>query len=309
MKTILLKYRFWVLGVLIVAVLGWYFITDPDGGAETMARIQWLLWLVVCGLPSYLLRKALMPGDSKTLLREARAGSTPAAIVWAAMALLSGLLFLAFAGMAHAGPPPVKSLPYLPVLQAEIREHWPDVSSRAVFAGQVEQETCPSLNSQKCWNPGAELKTAREYGFGLGQLTRTARFDNFAASRELHPSLRDWQWPDRYDAARQLRTMILMDKGNYRRLPGVPAGRERLAMMLAGYNGGMGGLLADRRLCASIAGCDPDRWFENVEKHSLKNKVAARGYGQSFFSINREYPRNILGFRREHYLEWFKEKI
>jgi hypothetical protein len=305
----ILKYRFWVLWIFSAAVLGWYFATDPDGGAETMARVQWLLWLIVCSGPTYLLRKALMPGDSKTLFREAQAGSLPAAVIWASMAILSGILFLALASMAHAAPPPVKSLPYLPVLGQELAAHWPDISSCSTFAGQIEQETCPSLTSSKCWNPRAELKTTREYGFGLGQLTVTSKFDNFAAARGLHPSLRDWEWPARYDAGRQIRTMILMDKGNYRRLPFVKDGRERLAMMLAGYNGGMSGVLADRRLCAAIDGCNPDKWFGHVERHSLKNKVAARGYGKSFFEINRDYPRNILGVRRSHYTEWFGEAI
>lgn len=300
------KHRFWVLWAAALGVLTWYWLTDPDGGAETIGRLQWLLWLAVVGAPTYLMRKALMPGDSKALLREAREGSIPAAVVWAAMAILTGLLFLAFASMARAEPP-AKALPYLPVLQTEIDNHWPDIPLRSAAAAQVEQETCPSLAHRKCWNPRTELKTSREYGFGLGQLTVTRRFDNFSAARGLHPSLRDWQWQDRYDADRQLRTMVLMNRGNYRRLKFVENTRERLAMTLAAYNGGMGGVLSDRRVCASVSGCDPDLWFGNVERHSLKAKSAARGYGKSFFEINREYPRNILGFRREHYAAWFGE--
>ena len=308
LQKMILKYRFWVMGVFLTAVLGWYFVTDPDGGAETMARIQWLVWLVVVSGPVYLLRRALMDGArSQEAYRQAMRSPMGAGLVFLGLCLLTGLLFLAFTSMARASVPPARSLAYLPVLQEEITNHWPGSPGRAVFAGQVEQETCPSLTSAKCWSPREELKTAREYGFGLGQLTVTSRFDNFAAARGLHPSLREWKWDDRYDARRQIRALVLMDRGHYQRLPSVQNSRERMAMTLSAYNGGMGGLLADRRLCATIPGCDPDRWFGHVEIHSLKNKVAARGYGKSFFEINREYPVKILGVRRSHYVAWFGE--
>ncbi len=77
--------------------------------------------------------------------------------------------------------------------------------------------------------------------------------------------------------------------------------QDRLAMMLSGYNGGNGAVLQDRKLCQASPGCDPDRWFGHVEHHSRKAKVAARGYGKSFFAINREYPRTILFARSRKY--------
>ena len=169
------------------------------------------------------------------------------------------------------------------------------------MAAQVEQETCASLKSAKCWNPRAELKTSREYGFGLGQLTVTSRFDNFKEARKLDVSLRDWAWADRYDPGRQLRTMVLMDKAGFSRLSFIPDQHERLAMSFAGYNGGVGGVLSDRRVCAATKGCDPNRWFGHVEHTSLKAKTAAQGYGQSFFQINRGYVQNIMVVRRQKY--------
>lgn len=306
-KDFIKGYRFWMLWAASLAVIVWYLVTDPDGGAETLVRIQWLAWLVVCAGPTYLVRKALMPGDSKGLLVNAKGGSVSSAIVWLGMAILTGLLFLAFAGQARAGGWPDKATPYLPVLQAEIESHWPEVPLQSALAGQTEQETCPSLTHKKCWNPRAELKTDREYGVGLGQVTTTKRFDNFAEARKLHPSLRDWSWEDRYDASRQLRTMILMDRAAWRKLSFATNGHERLAMTLAAYNGGLGGVLSDRRVCAAVDGCNPNIWFGHVEHHSLKNKVAAKGYGQSFFQINRAYPKNILGFRKDRYKSFFGE--
>lgn len=302
------KYRILVLLIAAFAVLAWYWLTDPDGGAETIARLQWLAWLVVVAGPVYLIRRALMDGArSLEAYRTAVQHPIGAGLVFLGLCLLTGLLFLAFAGQARAEWPPKQSIQYLPTLQSEIQAHWSDAPICAVFAAQVEQETCPSLKSPKCWNPRTELKTDREYGFGFGQTTVTAKFDNFAEARKLHPTLREWKWEDRFDPARQLRTMLLMDRGNYRRLSFVENEQERLAMAFAGYNGGMGGVLSDRRVCASVPGCNPDLWFGHVERHSLKAKVAAKGYGKSFFEINREYPRNIMGFRQQHYAAWFKE--
>lgn len=304
-----LIYRFGVLWGVSLAIVAWYWLTDPNGGAETLARLQWLAWVVVAAGPVYLLRRAFHPeARSGQAYRRAMESPIGAGLVFLSLALLTGLLFLAFSGQARAQQPPRTALAYLPLLQGEIAAHWPDLPVRSALAAQVEQETCPSLKSVKCWNPRAELKTPREYGFGLGQLTVTKRFDNFAAARGLDASLRTWAWEDRYDPARQLRVMVLMDRNGYRRLQLVADPRERLAMAFSAYNGGLGGVLADRRLCHQVKGCDAGRWFGHVERYSLKAKTkTTSGYGQSFFDINRGYVRAVLIDRRPRYASWFGE--
>jgi len=200
---------------------------------------------------------------------------------------------------------PPNAVIYLPVLQAEIRTHWPQAPLPSTLAAQVEQETCYHLKHKKCWNPRAELKTEREYGFGLGQLTVTKRFDNFAEAKKLHSTLASWQWEERYDPARQLRTMVLMDKAAWLRLSFVDDEIERLAMTFSAYNGGLGGVLQDRKLCASVAGCNPNLWFGHVADYSFKKKTKTSGYGQSFYDINREYVVNVLTTRRAKYAAYF----
>lgn len=304
------KHRLWVMWGAALAVVGWYFLTDPNEGAETLSRLQWMAWIVVAVGPVYLLRRTFHPeARSGQAYRKAMESPTGAGLVFLGLTILTGILFLAFAGHAAASGLPAGAVKYLPVLSAEQREHWVDILLPSALAAQVEQETCASLKSPHCWNPRTELKTDREYGFGLGQLTVTPKFNNFNEARRLDSSLRDWQFADRYDPAKQLRAMVLMDKSGYTRLPYITDPKERLAMAFSAYNGGLGGVLADRRLCAATAGCDSGKWFDNVERASLKAKVAVHGYGQSFFQINRGYVRSVMIERRSKYALAMGESI
>lgn len=204
---------------------------------------------------------------------------------------------------------PPNAVQYMPVLVAEVKSHWPGVPVPYALAAQVEQETCSSLKSRKCWNPQAELKTAREYGFGLGQLTVTSRFDNFKEAKKLHSSLADWKWENRYNPAYQLRTMVLMDKFAFNKISWASDDYERQAMSFAAYNGGLGGLLSDRTVCRATEGCDPTRWFGHIENTSKKSKAKYKGYGKSFFEINREYVVNIMTVRLTKYIEMMRRLL
>ena len=128
---------------------------------------------------------------------------------------------------------------HLPTLRSELYAIWPSASPKSAFAAQVHKETCASLRSKKCWSPTAELKTDREYGFGLGQLTVTKKFDNFKEAKKLHPSLKDWEWENRYNPVYQLRTMVLMDKFNYGKFSWAEVDYERMAFSFAAYRGGI----------------------------------------------------------------------
>lgn len=196
---------------------------------------------------------------------------------------------------------PALATVYLPMLAAVIALLWPSMPDRALIAAQIEQETCPSLTSKKCWNPRTELKTSREYGFGLGQLTVTKKFNNFEAARGWDKSLAGWKWEDRFNADMQLRALVAYDRNLYSQIHFGATDQDRLAFMFSAYNGGLGGLLKDRRMCASVKGCDPERWFGHIENHSFRAKTSVAGYGKSFFDINREYVRNILFVRSPKY--------
>ena len=196
---------------------------------------------------------------------------------------------------------PPNAPPYITILQQEVATYWPLGRFPSVLAAQIEQESCISVRHPLCWSPRVELKTAREYGFGLGQITITAKFNNFLAATRLDKSLNDWRFEDRYDGRKQIRTLLLMNAGNYKLVGQQATEVDRLAMTLAAYNGGLGGVYSDVRVCKGTKGCDPTKWFGNVEFTSLKNKIPAPGYGETFFTTNHCYPWRVMYRRREKY--------
>jgi len=209
---------------------------------------------------------------------------------------------------------PLKAHRYAPVLASKQRSLWPDAPEGFTLAGLVEQESCTSLKSPRCWDPHAELKTRREYGFGLGQITvaykadGSERFNKFKELKGQYASLHAWRWEDRYDPGYQLTAIVEMVHGIWRRIPPADGADAQWAFTLNSYNGGLGGLLQDRRYCASSRGCNPKLWFGNIETHSLKSRAPQPGYGgQSWFSITRGYVRNVLKVRRAKYAQFWED--
>jgi hypothetical protein len=222
------------------------------------------------------------------------------------------LLLLPVIALAGALPPGAEL--YGPVLVEKQRAVWPKAPQPHTLGGLVEQESCITLKHSRCWNPRAELKTSREYGFGFGQITvayradGSVRFNKFEELKTAHDSLRGWAWADRYNPGYQLTAIVEMTLGLWRRVATSPGAttEDQWAFVLSSYNGGVGGLLQDRRLCDNTAGCDPARWFGNVEKTSMKSKTPQAAYGgKSWYSINREYVRNVITIRREKYRGMF----
>lgn len=182
-----------------------------------------------------------------------------------------------------------------------MKSTWNDISMPDVIPALFEQETCYSLKHSRCWSTMAELKTDREYGFGLGQLTVTKKFNAWDEAKGLDKRLKSWQWEDRYDAEKQMIAGVSMVKRNYHIFKYAVNDYERFAFSFAAYNGGIGGIQSDQRICRNTKGCNEWIWFDNVEKTSLKQKTSVKGYGKSFFEINREHAHNIMKVRRFKY--------
>lgn len=309
--------------VLPLAVLAWFAWSDPSHGADTLLRVQlWAQALLITGV-AYLVARGLsgrVRGEG--LADAAQRGSVASGVAFAGLCVLRGLvlvgLLLFFAGTVRAediGPVgsaavPARALPLLPVLRQQVAQVWPDMPTPAYFGALVEHESCITLTHPRCWSPASRLRSAREEGAGLGQLTRAwssdgrPRFDALADARRLDPrGLAELRWETVYQRPDlQLRSLVLMTRSTYGRLtPLVPAHGPRLAMTDAAYNGGFGGVLNERRACALRSACDPDQWFGHVERICLKSKAPLYA-GRSACDINRHHVADVLLQRMPRYV-------
>lgn len=177
------------------------------------------------------------------------------------------------------------------------------------FAALIEHESCISLKHSRCWAPTSRLKSDREEGAGLGQLTRafkadgSTRFDALEDSKRLDPrGLNELRWDTVYQRPDlQMRVIVLMTRASWNRLLTlVPDDEPRLAMTDAAYNGGMGGVLNERRACGLREGCNPNQWFGHVEKVCLKSTKPLYA-GRSACDINRHHVHDVLHTRMPKY--------
>lgn len=308
--------RLWGLWLMSVMVIGWLFYTDPDNGASTRDMLQGALTGGLAATFAYLVRKTLL--DYINLKEYCRAAleqrNTAAAIVALGVLIFMSALLLVFSPRVHAQDirtyVPAGAHVYGPVLKVEQVRLWPAHPMPSMLGALVEQESCITLKHSRCWNPAARLKTDREEGAGMGQITRayhgdgSIRFDSLASVRQLDPSLAEWSWANVYRRPDlQLRAIVVMNRDCYRRIGRlVTDDSARLQMCDAAYNGGWGGLQQERRACGQRADCDPQKWFGHVEQVCLKSKTRWKGYGMSACDINREHVRMVAVERRSKYV-------
>lgn len=312
------RWRWWAVLALPVAVI----VVNsfgPDGWHEPMVRLLWLSWSALCIALAHSARKALFDyAAGRQAWLKAMEHPIGAGLAFLGLCIVSAVLFFSFVGFARAAPVDVQT--YVPanaqrladVVTNEIERTWPTMPRRSYLGALVEQETCITLTHSTCWSPQARLKTSREEGAGLGQLTRAwdasgqLRFDALAETRALAPAdLVELDWQTVYTRADLgLRAALVKLKDCDARLQrlGKFDPLERVAFCDAAYNGGWGGLQQDRKLCGLRTGCNPAQWFGHVEHTSGKSRAKWQGYGQSAFDINRGHVRATLTVRRPKYL-------
>lgn len=297
----------WVVPALVLLAL---WLTDPDGGASTKIWIVRLLTAVLVIALSHWGLKAehdYPEADRRSLFGIIRSAedSNPGKPIGAGLALIAEAVVLyaflsVFSGMAHGQTLELqRAHRYLPTLDREVDRTWAAHPDRTVLAGQISNETaCPRPRS--CWLPTAELRSAREQGVGFGQFTRTfradgsTRFDALTEIVQRHPALNGLSWDtitSRPDL--QLRAFVLKARDDFNTFRAVPALHERMLFGLVSHNRGAGGVQAERRACAISPGCDPGRWFGNVERHCTASHAALYG-SRSACDISRAYPTDIL---------------
>lgn len=299
----------WRVAGILIAALVVLFLSPYVAGAllEPGIEVFGVFTAMLLGgvAVAHVVRRLLFPGiGMRRTAKDASITPVGSGLVFLGICLVLAAVILGVSPAVAAIPDNAKL--YLPILIEEQQRHWSDAPMPSALASQVEQETCRSLRHPDCWSPRAELRTAREYGFGLGQLTVTSRFNAFSEITARHASLKGWAWHDRYNPRMQARALILKLQDNYAAIKDTHNDWGRLSMALSAYNGGLGGLNQDRRLCRATPGCDPSRWSGHVERTSYKSRIAVSGYGKSFFDINREYVRNVMVVRRPKYDAWFR---
>lgn len=280
---------------LLVALLA----TDPDKGVTTGLLVMSIAVGILAVLFAHLARKALHDypeADMQRLFGRAAEHPIGAGLALVALALISSALLGLFGRAARAEglQPPAAAMPLLPVLRSEIAAQWPGHPMPAYFGGLVEHETaCP--RPSQCWRPTAQLKTPREEGAGLGQLTRAyspggaLRFDALAEMRQAHPALAELDWATIYQRPDlQLRALVLKSRADWLAIG--PAARVEFADLA--YNAGRGRVSMDRRACGLKAGCDPGQWWGHVELTCTASRAPIYGH-RSACDISRHHVADV----------------
>jgi hypothetical protein len=205
---------------------------------------------------------------------------------------------------------PEKAKIYAPILRTEQLKYWPTHPMPEVLAGLGEQESCLSLKHKKCWDPKSQLKTSREEGASIFQITRafnsdgSIRFDALNELKNKHPVLGEWNWNNVYTRADlSLAAVVLKTNDDYKSLYLIRDPIERLYFQDSAYNGGMGGVQNDRRACGLKKGCNPQIWFDNVENSCTKSMKPL--YGSTACAINRLHTTNVFKVRSNKYKPFF----
>lgn len=204
---------------------------------------------------------------------------------------------------------PEQAMQYLPVLSTQVKDVMPGFHAPEYFGALVEHESgCPGIKSM-CWNPKARLKSAREEGAGLSQITRaykedgSLRFDALAETRKLDPrGLNELRWDTVYERPDlQLRVMVVMTRQNWNRVGKLTQDPNyQLKLTDLSYNAGFGRVLNDMRACSTTAGCDAQKWEGHVEQTCTASKKALYG-NRSACDISRHHVTDVVNTRMPKY--------
>ena len=189
----------------------------------------------------------------------------------------------------------------IPVVYKESVRLLPNFPLYSYFPALIEHESCITLCSKRCWNAKSRLKTSREEGAGLGQITRAwykngkLRFDTLAwLKRKYRKELKDLTWKNIYNKPNlQIRAMLLLWRNNYYRFPKTISFVNRLAFSDVSYNQGFYRTYRDRQLCKLTKNCNPKVWFNNVEKTCTASHKYLYGH-RSPCDISRHHVRDVF---------------
>lgn len=212
---------------------------------------------------------------------------------------------------------PPRATQYLPLVYEESERYMPELAQHWYFGALIEHESCISLTHSRCWSPTSELKTAREQGVGFGQITRAytttgaIRFDTLTdLTNRFKQDLYGLSWntiKTRPDL--QIRAMILLWRDNWKQLYMVDGAVNRIRMADSAYNGGLSSVKTSRQKCGLAADCNPQWWFDNVEKFHKLNQTAKIYGNRSARDINLHHVQDVTVTRWGKYEKHYKENV
>lgn len=213
---------------------------------------------------------------------------------------ISALVLVFSLPSASAGSVLDTARPHLPTLIEAVVLHWPGAPCRENFAGQVEQESR--------WKTTARLKTSREDGRGLVQLTvayDAAGKERFNAFRDAmaFKALRSWDYKkDPENVKFQLSYLVLMDRSNFRQFEKYfDDDVSRWAAALVAYNAGGGTVIGRRTAAKGITRINARKWFGDGLESCRLPYESRKLYGRDLGEMRNEYPRLIIKTRAPKY--------
>lgn len=210
---------------------------------------------------------------------------------------------------------PPRAYEYKYTLLNEITTIFPELPEYNYVPSLIELESCISLTHSRCWSPTSQLKTRREEGAGLFQITRaynsdgTLRFDTLQAMKDRYKEyLHELSWKNVYQRPDlQIRLGILLIRDLYYKLAMIEDEYERLKFVDSAYNGGLKWTYRERRACSLARNCNENIWFDNVEKYCLKSKKILYGK-RSACDINRDHTKDVFLYRLPKYKKYYFTK-
>lgn len=199
-----------------------------------------------------------------------------------------------------------------PIVKRETMTYMPDLRQQWYFGALIEHESCISLKHSKCCSPKAELKTKRERGAGVSQITKafnpdgSVRFDALGdLKRRYKTELKELTWDNILDKPDlQIRAMVLLSKGNFNSLFTVEREIEKIRMADSAYNGGITAVKNARMACHMAANCNSQIWFGNVERY-IKKSTKAIYAGRSALDINLHHVKDVTVTRYGKYQQLY----
>lgn len=208
---------------------------------------------------------------------------------------------------------PPKAFDLRDTLYDEIRDIVPELPDYNYVPALIEHESCISLKHSRCWSPDSELSNKREYSVGFFQIAKaynadgSVRMDTLKGLKQKYKTrLAEASWDNlKHRPDLQMRAGLALIRENWNHYRTISDPWERLAFADAGYNGGPGNVDKERRACGLKKGCDPNKWFGNVETTCLRGKNIIPAYGRSICQISRDHPQDVLYNRLPKYKQQY----